>query len=365
MHSLNNEKIYRKFIKARDENLEVILHNTTLKIDNILRNLFSNWINTCMIPITRSRPTQGHDDDFQMIKNTQTHMEIYLSKATEEIWREVARMRRKIYILTVASEAEAIGRALNKKTQYTISDLTLKRIINSDGPSGGEFKRRIQYQLNNVMDKLKKTAHWVLMNKDVSEKDALKMLSMKLPKTKDLERKKRVLKPLLMTEADQKPKTPDFSSGPIADEDWEEIMDDYRQEIFVNRSPEEVFEIEGPRGGKTGIPHYAWEMEKEVTQDFVNQVRLGQVDAAKQNGIIEFVWIAVVDDRTDDCCLWRDGLTTTEIEQRLKTSEKDDECQTSVPPAHFNCRCQLAPATVGLPDAPASNETEFEEWLNN
>ena len=289
-------------------------------------------------------------------------LEIYLNKATEEIWTEVSRMRRKTYILTVSSEAEAIGRALNKDARYSINDLTLKRIINAENPAGGDYKRRIQYQLTNVMDKLKKTTHWILMNRDVSEREALVMLLNKLPKTKDLKTKKRSLKPLLMTEAD-KVKEKDFAMGPISDEDWDDILDEYQSTIFVNRSPEEVFNIPGPKG--EDIPHYAWEMESEVTQDFVNQVRLGQVDAANQNGIIDFVWIAVVDNKTDDCCLWRDGLLTSEIDRRLKTDKKDDECQTSVPPAHFNCRCQLAPASAGLPDVPASNETEFESWLNS
>ena len=30
-----------------------------------------------------------------------------------------------------------------------------------------------------------------------------------------------------------------------------------------------------------------------------------------------------------------------------------------------NCRCQLAPATADLPEAPRSNETDFETWLNS
>lgn len=29
-----------------------------------------------------------------------------------------------------------------------------------------------------------------------------------------------------------------------------------------------------------------------------------------------------------------------------------------------NCRCALAPATENIPDVPASNQAEFEKWLN-
>jgi len=82
-------------------------------------------------------------------------------------------------------------------------------------------------------------------------------------------------------------------------------------------------------------------------------------------GVKDLNWIAVIDDRTDDCCLWRDGLTTMEIEDELNGNHADDDCDATTPPAHFNCRCRLAPVTDDLPDVPASNQIDFEEWLDS
>ena len=117
-----------------------------------------------------------------------------------------------------------------------------------------------------------------------------------------------------------------------------------------------------------GEEYYAWEYERDITNDFVYAVREGAIEAAKENGITDFVWIAVVDDKTDACCLWRDGLLTSEIEAKLKEHESEDEdCNLGgsglVPPLHFNCRCSLAPATDAIPQKPEVDYASFDKWL--
>ena len=109
---------------------------------------------------------------------------------------------------------------------------------------------------------------------------------------------------------------------------------------------------------------YSWEVEQDLVYDFVKSVRKGEIDAAKENGYNEFVWIAIVDKRTDVCCLWRDGLTTKEIEKQLKGRSKKERCNDAVtPPAHPNCRCRLAPVTDALPSKPIKDLGDFETWL--
>jgi hypothetical protein len=76
------------------------------------------------------------------------------------------------------------------------------------------------------------------------------------------------------------------------------------------------------------------------------------------------MWIAIIDDKTDDCCLKRDGLTSTQIEEKLRGEWEKDECQAKVTPAHFNCRCRMAPVSDDLPDQAPADFGGFDEWLN-
>ena len=333
MKSLNNVPAYRKFVRERDQALEVLLDNALTEVDNILKELFVRWIYSCLNTSVRSKVYQTNADDLMMIRGLQTQLEMSIPAAINRISEIIKRLRKNTYLLTVSSEAEAIGIALNKKTQYHPTMLKKMNVINRDLPTG-DMGRKIQLMLLNVADKLKKQTLWLMMQKDINELEAIQSLIYKLPKSKATERK-RALKRIQITEADsQSDYESDLSSGLITDEEWEDILDQYKSEISVDRSPETYFTI---AKGSNEVKRYAWEMESEIVQDFVQQVRLGQIDAANENGITDFIWIAVVDDRTDECCLWRDGLTTKEIEQKLKTDHRGDECQTSVPPAHFNC----------------------------
>jgi hypothetical protein len=119
-----------------------------------------------------------------------------------------------------------------------------------------------------------------------------------------------------------------------------------------------------PEGDKI----YGWELEQQLTHDFVKSVRDGQIDAANVNGINEFIWIAIIDQRTCElCCEWRSGLTTSEIEKTLADNpELKEHCDVVVPPAHFNCRCGIAPVAIDLEttDIQTTDAKEFDDWLN-
>ena len=155
-----------------------------------------------------------------------------------------------------------------------------------------------------------------------------------------------------------KPFTQSLLGGHIEQSAWEKLVSDYVSEEIFPRGPLDIISSPGVTDA------YAWELEKEVTQLFVDQVRRGEHEAAKDNGIPDFIWISVIDNVTDECCKWRDGLTVTEIETQLKGKHSNDKCQTIVPPAHFNCRCALAPLTDDLPSSPPPDLGDFEDWLS-
>jgi hypothetical protein len=159
-----------------------------------------------------------------------------------------------------------------------------------------------------------------------------------------------------------------FSTGVIDPATWSDVIDDYfEQEIPGPRGPYDkmVFFNVGDAGDVEFTERYEWELEQEMTQDFVEQVRSGQVDAANENGIEDFMWIAVIDRDTDECCSDRDGLSSGEIEAQLSSGELDpDECDATVPPGHFNCRCAPAPISNDLPEESPPDFGSFNDWLD-
>ena len=74
------------------------------------------------------------------------------------------------------------------------------------------------------------------------------------------------------------------------------------------------------------------------------------------------MWVAIIDDKVcDDCCgkygcADFDGKTLTEV-------SKMTNGEVTSTPAHFNCRCDLAPITGEL-ETIQSNEEDFDKWLN-
>ncbi len=151
----------------------------------------------------------------------------------------------------------------------------------------------------------------------------------------------------------------------VDDDEYEAILKEYTDEFVPRwRDPREAELPSGVSiGDSDGFVTYPWQLENEMTEDFVDQVESGRHDGAKAAGITTFVWVAVIDKHTDDCCIKRDGLTTAEIALKLEGEWADDDCDAAVTPAHANCRCRLVPATDDLPDVPESNAADFEEWL--
>lgn len=353
---------YRDFVNERDKVLEELLRNTNRRVTDILRGVFFNAMTVIEIHYRRAHKEEA---DIVSIRThgrmLQERLDQLFLAASLEITKSVKRLRKSTFLLASAGESEAIGRAITKPVIMNVASQELD-IVAGQPKDDATLESKILISLDTLMHKIISTFNrQLLISKPTDE--ALQRILLCFPKQKTYgERPIRKLKKILR-EADTPPKD-EFATGFVDDAEWEDMLDLYRREVIPNwRGPEYVLDQKTPKA--SADDYYAWEMEQEITDDFVNMVRQGQVDAAKKNGIEDFVWIAVVDDRTDDCCLWRDGLTTTEIELRLKTDRKDDECQVTVPPAHFNCRCSLAPVTEALPEEPDSLVGEFEDWLNS
>jgi len=383
MLKLNHHAGYRKFVNGRDEALETILRNSRLRISELTAESFRRVLEAIQLKYAGIMNTSSRMEMDRLEQSIQATFE-HLSF---QIWMEMIDTRKKAYMLSFAGEAQAIGQitAKNPKLSLSKSQIDQKALVDKLS-SGLPVMRSFNLQFSKLRRMIITKLEYSLAFGEPVEK-ALGRVFLVLPKQAVLPKKK-VLKTVKLEEA----KKPAFSSFEQSDsveisvgtqrpvhgfewdqETWDRMIDDLASEhVFTDRSPESFMDITNPYNDlkiRSNIPNedkiYSWEIENEVVHDFVEQVRSGQVEAANKNGINDFVWIAILDDRTDHCCEWRSGLLTSEIKSRLESDKRDDPCRAIVPPAHFNCRCTLAPASESLEAVDNTDtEREFDQWLN-
>lgn len=346
MNKLDSLAYYRKFTDQRNRALEQILRKYKLMISDEVRGAFYVIAHTFITGQKASALTYIVQDS---------------GAAVEHLVNE---MRRTVHALTVTSEGEVLARIYDRPNQQIHSD---KNYQDPDLEAGGSVSRRVVYYLNNIIRKLEALSELAQVK---GEKLTAEEVSGHFPRMTTV-KKRPVLTRIKESDGSAKRSAkPNMSIEFVSPERWDKVLSDYMDDYVPHNRGPDFFYSDAEMTGAGRFPAgryedktYQWELEQDVTHDFVQSVREGQLEAFEQNGITDFVWIAIVDDKTDECCLWRDGLTSQEIEAQLKTSHKDDECQTIVPPAHFNCRCSLEPSTENMPDKPVSNRGDFDEWL--
>lgn len=307
-------------------------------------------IDIALNSLSKCKAEQDALQDVMIVKSAEEYWNNEIFTCIHKLQIEQCNFLRIVKALTIASETEAIGRTLLKSSQYKVGS------IPETGIDRVAFKA-----LDRLKDELKKKLHGLIYSHpDIPREEAKAIFQKVLPKVKDLGDKKRFLKPIKAIEAqrgDTKSRK-EWSSGYIDDETWNVILDDYLKDQPVDRSFDHIV-------GETvdEEPYYGWELERDTVNEFVKEVREGQLDAAKQMGVTDFVVISIIDDRTCDKCCGNygcvdfDGHTVKEIEEMTKGEQ-------SAPPYHGNCRCALAPATEDLPKMADDGSKEFDEWLN-
>lgn len=367
LKSFNQSSSYRKFVNQRDEALERILHNTRLRIASQLNGAF----NASLELIQRNYKLVSTFYHPQPIKTRLSALEQKINQVFEQyatkIAIEVINQRRKAYTLAHAGEIEALSQSMNKKLKTPTARHNFQWAYDEPFEDGSKVLTKIDVWFNRLRRVMINELEVSIMMNDPVEK-TLGRIILKLPKKRQIDQARKLKKvPKKIKEA-EKPIEFEF----IDDETLDQIVKDYLEEyVPTDRSPEAIFDAVNPYNDETireDIPSdeafYAWEIEKDTTHDFVKQVRDGQVDAANENGIDDFVVIAILDNKTcEDCCgddlgcATFNGMFTSEIEKMTK-GEYD------VPPYHFNCRCTLAPSTKDLEAYDSSpTERDFDEWL--
>lgn len=389
MKRFDQSKNYKDFVTKRDEHLEHILRVHRLKITDIIDEAFVVAVSVIQ---SKFQTLVNNQYDSQKIKQVESQIDYAFDQAVHKIVFEQLKLRRVTYMLAHAGEAEAIAQTLKAKIKVNLNKNDINKKIYGNLPDNTDLIKRIKFYFSDVKRKMISSLEQSILFGDTPS-EMLGRVILSLPRRKAMPAKP-VLKKVVKAKVSEASK-PKFSGdedgvsieiGPrggvtIGQFDWDNgtwgevlsrVDEDYS---LVDRSPKKFFDATDPTTKtkvREDIPEkdkvYAWELEQQITHDFVNSVRQGQVDAANANGISEFIWIAILDDRTcEHCCEWRSGLLTSEIEKTLASSpDLKDHCDVIVPPAHFNCRCGIAPvAKLDLSDINSEITTkDFDAWLN-
>jgi hypothetical protein len=371
MKSFHDSTTYRKFVNARDAALEKILRNSRKRIADHLNGCFNQVITI----IQGEYPHIGGLFHPMPIKSRVHFLEQRLVSVFEHwsqrIANEIVNTRKKVYTLAYLGEVEAISQATQKKMKYSLNKHDLNWAHSEPFENGQQIVHKIDLYFNRLRRQMMNDLE-VSIAMDDDTKKALGRIIMHLPKKKSLNKGRALKKvPKTLQEA-QKPQGSMIDFNMVDQETWDQAVSDYQDEyIPVNRSPDEVFDATNPWTDEPlaeDIPSedafYGWEVEQDTTHDFVQQVRDGQNDAANENGINDFIWIAILDNHTcDDCC--GDGLGCANFNGKLFSEvEKLTDGDVDSCPAHFNCRCTAAPVTDDLELYDISDtEKEFDQWL--
>lgn len=352
---LSDSPRYRSFIHDRDKALEKIHQNCQMRITDILGGALQR-----VMEISSYWYAQSHGS-IHALSQIDQQIEQPFKHALPELVKAVEDMRARVYTLSYTGEAEAIARSIGKPQKVFLHQTQTKKAKDKPSPSGGQLNHRVALYLDRIRHKIADAIKVSAISDDPPH-EALDRIRRAFPRVSYYTRPKKLLKDPVLKESDDttyRMANTTMTVGFIDPMEWDDMINDYQDDYqFTNRGPDGVLDEEAK------IPQYEWELEKDVTQDFVQQVRDGQMSAANDNGITDFVWIAIIDNRTDECCVWRNGLTSSEILLALQGDHADDECDTEVPPAHFNCRCSLAPMTDDMPDATPTNTGDFQDWLD-
>lgn len=364
---------YRAFAHNRDLMLEAIHIKAHQMVNDILRGCFTKTIERIVFRYTMAPPHSMLADPTRFTNLVDNDIAQEFLRASREVAAVLARLKIHAYTVALVGEAEAIGRAEDQSTLYSVDrkDIEENSLYDFDGKP---ITTRIDFAFDKLRRKILNAVQLSRINED-STKDMIERVQRALPPSRAVKRPAKILKGLkesrvssngqemtIVNIGTKDPDTVNLATGFMDEDLWAEIIEEYTKDyIPYYREPKIVEDV--PVGGLIE-EWYGWEIEQYITHEFVTQVRAGQNEAAKQNGIRDFMWIAIIDDKTDECCSWRDGLTSAQIEAKLK-QHKDEDCDAIVPPAHFNCRCTMAPMLDTMTDEPVSNVTEFEEWLNS
>jgi len=350
-------KDYLKFIHQRDKYLEEYLRKTHLKQADSIRACFEDVISF----INHLYPEAIRNQFTSQGKAALDHLYFRIDQRMEYLTMQLAnamdKLGQRTYILTYASEYDAISKVKNITGQIKTPDYLsqYERFFSSYSPTiftlTGKIKQKIQtsYVIDRPLDELNSQIQDLLPKTAKIKRELIKL--QEAGKRLDQIKVK-----------DESPITYDF----IPDEIWYDLINEYKSEYispYRNKTDAngEFYKVDDK---------YVWQVEQKTTEDFLKEVKKGSKQAAKDRGISDFIWIAVLDDRTRDLHRMFHGKTSTEIKDEFESEYKYDKegglnpNYGEVAPAGFNCRCRSVPFFKELEEDRENLITDdFATWM--
>ena len=331
------------FKKDRDDALEEIHKNLLRSITNISAAYFDHIIDVSEM-VFRSIKFFTSDGRVN-VEHLKYNIASIFERMAKEISEEMIKTNHLTMKFTAASELEYIARVKDK----TGLNLDFERL----NPTKKEqTTSRVMLSLEKIKSKFLYEIEREYAQENPDVKSALLHI---LPEMKRLPKRN-----TLKRESDRFvfDKKTDMSQTFMSNEEWRDIEQLYKDE-YIPRYRN--YKTRDGRFVRSDNDVYAWEMEQKATDEWLQSVKDGTNQAAKEAGVEDLLWIAFLDDRTRHEHERRDGLTSTEIEDKLKNDPawKDDPYG-SIAPSGFNCRCRSVPY---IPEADDKKAGDFSEWM--
>lgn len=357
MNTLLASPKYRKFTRDRNQALEQINLNTQLDVSRMLFDVLDGITGFVSHMGIQNHLTINH----MQFLNDQLR-NFMLRKFTEllpKVIHRIQKSRKAAYTLTYFAELEAIARATQKTNiPHHSFKVRVQDQMNASTVGGQDLTKQVWHSFAKLQSKIE-SAFKLSLVQELTPLEVVTAVKKSYPQVSTFKRPPRALKPIRESDrpkdddADDKEFT--FYHDLTNDADWDQAVQAYKD----TELPPSRFDQSAQYDPEVGHMRYSWELEQDMTDDFVQSVRDGQVQAANDLGVKEFVWVAIIDNKTcDECCLPRNGKTTSEIEQM------DDDCDATVPPAHPNCRCDIAPVS-STDEVEGPNWKDFGDWLES
>lgn len=369
MKLLTEKPRYVTFSNSKDRALEALLYMTRAKCADVLREFIAH----VQTEIGRTYPFLNLE-----IMNPHTMAQLHALDKAIDRHAYTASLLAATHWIALKAHVFALSQAGQQQAIIQTKDGQPHKISRDDiqsaayastewGPASDRCYLSFSRLRRDVMDKVEMSR--ILKNDLV---DCIQRVLSVFPVEQNIKRPKVLA---TVKEAGLVPENDGFGLSDFLDQsEWDDIVDSYKKEFIPKwRDPRKaVLPSPVSVGNNADYVVYPWQLEQEMTSDFVYSVRSGEHRGANKQGITDFVWIAVLGAHgktgEDACqyCRKRDGLTITEIEDKLNGEWSDDPewSRKSAVPLHPYCFCRLAPAADNLPDMPDTGAAEFEEWLS-
>jgi len=336
---------FRRIRAEKNEILDRILHYVKLRANDELAGGLANFQAMLLGYFPRKI------DPSAMTK----HGMAQLYWPIHEISKQFHRLLRASFTFSKWADAEGLRRQNPNRPKHVKIDRLHHEGIGKDTLLGGDLDERLDVMVWHMLSAMVVAYRRGILQGDDREEMELR-LKRAFPKTIRVKRQPR-LRRLKEAADDRKREDPEIDMGFEDVHGWDEFEQLYTEvNTGYRRDPRLRDDMD--------IMEFT-DLEREATEEFVQQVRDGEVEAANDAGIDDFLWIAVLDTHTcEECCAKRDGLSTKEIEDKLDKEWKNDDCDATVPPAHPNCRCIIAPIDTEKLDKVEVPYKSVDEWLN-